>query len=202
MTNDKTALGALAFFVPSAPFDALILVAELSRNALEASLDRLDALSLVDKLESADRYALHPLTRAFARDELLADANVAHETGMRFAKYWVDYAERYGHTYYRFYYRLEDELKNLDSAMSWLWDDLALPANNLSNKEHSRMLCRLGRSLRLYLSLFGHWDEETRYQSWAYEASLVLKNKTKAGWCAYYVALNCFYTYQTDEASA
>lgn len=88
-TNDKTALGALSFFVPSATFEAWMQVANLSRNALETTIDRLSALSLVDVLAGEERYALHPLTRAFVRDELLADADVAREIGMQFAKYWI-----------------------------------------------------------------------------------------------------------------
>jgi hypothetical protein len=91
-TNDKTALGALSFFAPSATFEAWMQVADLSRNALETTIDRLSALSLVDVLAGAERYALHPLTRAFVRDELLADVNVARETGMRFTRYWLKYA--------------------------------------------------------------------------------------------------------------
>lgn len=48
--NDKAALSALSFFVPSAPFEAWIQVAKLSRNALETAVDRLSALSLADAL--------------------------------------------------------------------------------------------------------------------------------------------------------
>src|SRR5205085_12473493 len=62
-TNDQTALRALSFFVPSATFEAWMEVAALTRNALEMTIDRLSALSLVDVLASEDRYALHPLTR-------------------------------------------------------------------------------------------------------------------------------------------
>ena len=87
-TNDKTALGALSFFVPSATFEAWMQVANLSRNALETTIDRLSALSLVDVLAGEERYALHPLTRAFVRDELLADAkaHASHEVDLRFGK--------------------------------------------------------------------------------------------------------------------
>jgi len=30
------------------------------------------------------------------RDELLAELHIAHEIGMRFARYWTAYAQRYG----------------------------------------------------------------------------------------------------------
>lgn len=95
-TNDKTALGALSFFVPSATFEAWMQVADLSRNALETTIDRLSALSLVDVLTGEERYALHPLTRAFVRDELLADAKVGSEIGMNFVRYWTGYIRQYG----------------------------------------------------------------------------------------------------------
>jgi len=74
--NDEIALGALSFFVPSATFEAWMQVAGITRNALETTIDRLSALSLVDVLAGEERYALHPLTRAFVRNELLGDANV------------------------------------------------------------------------------------------------------------------------------
>ena len=71
-------------------------VANLSRNALETTIDRLNALSLVDILAGQERYALHLHTRNFVRDELLANVNIARETAIRFARYWVEYAERFG----------------------------------------------------------------------------------------------------------
>lgn len=43
--NDKTALGALSFFLPSATFEAWAEVAELTRRSLETTIDRLSALS-------------------------------------------------------------------------------------------------------------------------------------------------------------
>jgi hypothetical protein len=79
--NDQAALGALAFFAPSAMFEAWTDVAALSRNALEAAIDRLSALSLLDVLAGEERYALHSLTRHFVRDELLGDAQIASAMG-------------------------------------------------------------------------------------------------------------------------
>ncbi len=120
--NDKTALGALSFFVPSATFEVWSEVANLSRNALETTIDRLSALSLVDVLAGEERYALHPLTRAFVRDELLADANVARETGMRFAQYWTDYLRRYtaSSSENEVVLLYQKEESNLDMVAMWL----------------------------------------------------------------------------------
>lgn len=116
--SDIATLRALAMFAPSASFEALTDTADLSRNALDMSLDRLDALSLLDKVEGTERYALHLLTRNYAHSELLADAQTARETAMRFARYWVAYAERYGgeSTNYKTFDRLEAEWPNLNGA--------------------------------------------------------------------------------------
>ncbi len=95
--NDEIALGALSFFVPSATFEAWMQVAGITRNALETTIDRLSALSLVDVLAGEERYALHPLTRAFVRNELLGDANVVCSgIETRFARYLESrWAEEY-----------------------------------------------------------------------------------------------------------
>jgi len=153
-TNDKTALGALSFFVPSATFEAWMQVANLSRNALETTIDRLSALSLVDVLAEQERYTLHPLTRAFVRDELLADANIAREMGMQSARYWVSYAKRYG-AHYITYERLEVEWANLDATMDWLWEMAAIEGDAVEDehKPATRMLVNLTGRLSEFLNL-------------------------------------------------
>jgi hypothetical protein len=65
--DDLAALRALAYFVSSASFEALQEVADLSRQTLEMSLERLDALSLVDAPPGEERFSLHPLTRTYAQ---------------------------------------------------------------------------------------------------------------------------------------
>src|SRR5205085_205016 len=153
-TNDQTALRALSFFVPSATFEAWMEVAALTRNALEMTIDRLSALSLVDVLASEDRYALHPLTRNFVRDELLADAQIAHETGMRFAEYWVTYAQRYGgdsEESYKTFDRLEAEWMNLDAAAEWLWQTATVGDEGVGDKNAAQKLNDLTMLLNQFL---------------------------------------------------
>jgi hypothetical protein len=123
--NDKIALGALSFFTPSATFDAWMQVTDLSRAALETTIDRLDALSLVDIPADGESYILHPLTRAFVRDELFIDTEFSQEMGLRFALYWAAYAERYGNfnaNNDKIYERLHFDGANLDTAAKWLTD--------------------------------------------------------------------------------
>src|SRR5205085_8793813 len=190
-TNDQTALRALSFFAPSATFEAWMEVAALTRNALETTIDRLSALSLVDVLISEDRYALHPLTRNFVRDELLADAQIAHETGMRFAEYWVTYAERYGgdsKESYKTYDRLEAEWMNLNAVAEWLWQTAAIQGEVIGDKDAARRLNSLADALDQFLLFSGRWEERVQLSARVYGAMGTLNEWSEAGWRAYRVA--------------
>ncbi|HEY0378914.1 MAG TPA: tetratricopeptide repeat protein [Pyrinomonadaceae bacterium] len=202
-TNDEIAFRALSLFVPSATFEAWMKVAELSRNALETTIDRLSALSLVDVIAGEDRYALHPLTRNFVRDELLADAQIARETGMRFAEYWVNYARQYGGAgdeSYKTYDRLEAEWANLDAAAEWLWQAAAVQETGVGDKEAARWLNDLSDTLAHFLWYGGRWGEEVRLNSRGYEAMCALKEWSQAGWRAHFVASIYYHRADTDEA--
>jgi tetratricopeptide (TPR) repeat protein len=187
--NDQAALRALSFFAPSATFDAWMDVAEMSRNALETTIDRLSALSLVDLLADEERYALHPLTRNFVHDELLADAQIAREMGFRFGKYWVAYAVRYGDTSsgsgYKTYDRLQTEWANLDAAATWLWQTAAVQANRVGDESAAVMLNDLAQAFYQFLWYVGRWDEQVRLCTRVYEAMRALNNWRMAGLRAY-----------------
>ncbi len=198
--HDKTALGALSFFAPSAAFEAWMNVGELSRNALETTADRLSTLSLVDVLAGEERYALQPLTRAFVRDELLADAQVACEMGMRFAGYWLAYARQYGKSY-RTHDRLEAEWANLDAAADWLWQSAAVRGEQFGNEGAARSLYDLARYLAEFLWFRGRWDERVQLDTRAYEAMRALSDWRAAGWSAYRVAWIHYYRANTNEAA-
>jgi tetratricopeptide (TPR) repeat protein len=203
-TNDKIALGALSFFVPSATFEAWMQVANLSRNALETTIDRLAALSLVDVLAGEERYAVHPLTRAFVRDELLADVIVARETGMRFARHWVDYAERYGgygKESYKTYDRLEAEWTNLDAAANLLWETANVQGESLGDKDAARMLNDLADALSQPLWFGGRWDEGIQLSQQAYEVMWTIPDWRKTGWRAFDVASIHHERARTDDAT-
>jgi len=200
--NDQVALRALSFFVPSAAFEVLMEVAELSRNALETTIDRLSALSLVDVLAGEERYALHPLTRNFVRDELLANAKIARETGRRFAEHWVTYARRYGGYYnYKTYNRLEAEWADLDAAAEWLWQTAAVQGEKIDDKESAARLNDLSRSLNAFLFNSGRWDEIEQLCARTYEAMLALNEWSKAGWQAYRIAFIHYLRSETDQTA-
>jgi tetratricopeptide (TPR) repeat protein len=201
--NDEAALRALSFFVPSATFEAWMQVAELSRNALETTIDRLSALSLVDVLTGEERYALHPLTRNFVRDELLADVQITGIIGKRFAEYWSAYAPLYGGNIkqnHKTYNRLEAEWANLYAAIAWFWQTAAVKDNEAGDKGAAMRLISLANSLWQFLYYSGRWDEGIYLDSRAYRASLALNRWSAAGWCAYHVVVIHYNRDEFDEA--
>ena len=203
-TSDKVALGALSFFTPSATFEAWMQVANLSRNALETTIDRLNALSLVDILIGQERYALHLYTRDFVRDELLADENVARETGIRFARYWVEYAERFGgwgKENYKTYDNLEAEWANLNTSSQLLWQLSGVEDDGIKNDDAARMLVVLASALSSFLPFSGRWDEHIHLSERAYYAANTSDTWRNTGWRAFDVAWMHYKRAHTKEAA-
>jgi tetratricopeptide (TPR) repeat protein len=202
-TSDKVALGALSFFTPSATFEAWMQVANLSRNALETTIDRLNALSLVDILTGQERYALHLHTRNFVRDELLADENVARETGIRFARYWVEYAERFGgwgKENYKTYDNLEAEWENLNTSSQLLWQFSGVANDGVKNDDAARMLVVLASALSSFLPFSGRWDEHIHLSERAYYAANTSDTWRNTGWRAFDVAWMYYKRARTKDA--
>jgi len=202
--QEVAALNALSFFVPSASFEALMNVADLTRTALETVLERLNALALVDILPGEERYSLHPLTRGYIRAELLADVAAERSTGMRFARYWVDYARKYGgdsKESYKTYDRLEVEWPNLQATANYLWETANVKNETIGEEEAAKLVDDLADTLRKFLWFGGHWDERIQLCAWAYEIACILKNWSAAGWRAYDVARTYYNRDRLDDAT-
>ena len=209
-TNDWRVLSALSLFAAPARFEMLAAITELSRLALESALERLSAYSLVDMLGPDGPYSLHPLTRRLAADERRADPRAERALQLRFARVWVEYAQRYGgddKDAYLNYPRLEAEWPNLEAAAAAL-HGLLLPLPQAGEgwgegqKEAARLLVDLAGALRIFLFFRGYWDERIRLSTWAYEAARALENWRAAGWRAYDVAWIHYYRAETDQAAA
>jgi hypothetical protein len=202
--SDVAALSALSFFTPSATFETLMAVADLSRMVLERVLERLNALSLVDMLTGEERYTLHPLTRAYIRDDLLADAKSTRTMGMRFARYWLDYAERYGgedKESYKTHDRLEAEWTNLDATANWLWETAKRKDKTVGDKDAAHMLNDLADALNQHLWFSGRWDDCVQLNAWAYNTTRAAGDWSNAGWRAYDVARIHYNCARTDDAA-
>ncbi|HFD39323.1 MAG TPA: NB-ARC domain-containing protein, partial [Anaerolineae bacterium] len=93
---DRTVLSALTAFQTPATPAALADVTGRTAQAVQAALERLVTLSLVNDL-GEERYGLHPLTRTYVRAALREEvqepplAPAAHRRTLRF---WVDYAQK------------------------------------------------------------------------------------------------------------
>jgi tetratricopeptide (TPR) repeat protein len=174
--NDRIALNALSFFMPSATFEAWTAVSDLSRSALEVSLDRLSALSLVDIVAGADRFALHPMTRNFVRDSLLAKPAAERDTGLRFAGHWAGYADLHGGPNDRPHEALASEWPNLRAAAGWLWETGRPLGNNATSKRVGRMLNRLAQDVSKFLLYSGRWDDLIEIASRSYELAKALED--------------------------
>ncbi|MDQ3918083.1 MAG: tetratricopeptide repeat protein [Acidobacteriota bacterium] len=204
--NDQAALCSLSFFMPSASFEAWADVSTLSRSALEITIDHLSALSLVDMPPGEERYGLHPLTRHFVRDELLADSGLAAETGGRFADYWVSYAKRHagsGNNYLTFNL-LSAEWANLDAAAEWLWQTAQVQSDGVGDERAARALNDLAAKLGNAsgpLFFFGRWDQSLLLSARAYEAMVALGEWSNAGWRAYQVFWIHFHRGDNEEAA-
>lgn len=153
--NDEAGLRALSFFAPSATLEAWMDVAMLSRNALDATIDRLISLSLVNEMVGEDRFALHPVTRNFVRDKLLADTQIERETGMRFVTYWRNYVERYYREVddYKDFDLLETEWTNIEAAAEWGWSTVKAKDAGVTDKKSMQIL---NEQLSNLDKFFGH----------------------------------------------
>ena len=183
--NDKTALGALSFFAPTASFEAWSAVAGLSRIALQTSIDRLSALSLLDNPAGEERFGLHPLTRNFIRQGLLTDPQKAYQQGMQFAKYWEGYARQYGGNTtvsYKTYPKLEAEWSNLNAAANWLWETTRLEENGIHDKEASILYNNIVNSMAQgFLLKTGRWEDMLQWVTRAYQVVSTENNLTLVG---------------------
>lgn len=197
--NDEAALRALSLFVPSASFAAWMNVASLSRQALEMAIDRLTALSLVDVLEGEERYALHPITRNFVRDELLSDAQNTNDVQMRFGKYWISYAQPLDLNDSNDVIAFQSERPNINAAAELLWQIAGL-REGVVNKDAVRMLIDVRDAVSTQLKQSGFWDESIQLNEWAYDAASALHDAMAAGWSAY--ALTWRYSERGDERAA
>jgi tetratricopeptide (TPR) repeat protein len=204
--NERVALGALSLFGEPATFEALSATAGLDRRALDSTLERLRALSLLDLIEGdtgEERYTLHSLTRRFARADLATDAKTEYVTGMRFARYWINYGKKYSgddKENYKTYNRIKAEWQNLEAATNWVWETATTKDNAVIDKEAAQLMIEFGNVLQNFLWLGGHWDEHLQLSMRIYEVACEIADWKKAGWCAYDLAWINYNRGRYDEA--
>jgi tetratricopeptide (TPR) repeat protein len=207
--TDLALLSALSAFFAPATIGALADITEQSPTEVRMGLERLAMLSLVNDLER-EYYALHPLTRAYARANLegratLTDISIPQlDPAIRrqTLRYWVNYAQRYGGSdkdAYKTFDKLEVEWPTLEGVANLLWEMSGLP-EALQDREAAQMAIDLQDALRRFLDFRGYWDERIRLSEWCYQAGQALEQWRDAGWGAYNVAWVHFHRKETDRA--
>jgi tetratricopeptide (TPR) repeat protein len=111
-------------FATSASQGGIEAASDLHHFALDEALGQLVEMSLVeatDELQQSQRrYAIHPLTRAFAANKLQEIGGVEQAARQRLAQFLQDYTKEHG-GYWRQkgFGRLEPELPNILEVLKW-----------------------------------------------------------------------------------
>ncbi len=140
-------LMAAAIFTNSSPRTGLGDVAGLPLLDRDDGLADLEKLSLLNR--QGERFALLPLTRAFALSELHQNTTFAHEARQRWIKFLVDLCqEPVGEYYWRYRnYAFYHEGENILDAIDWVYDHGNAPD-----------LFLLSRAAYDYLETIGDWN--------------------------------------------
>ena len=223
----RKVLSALAYFHTPASLTELAQVTELHHSQVETSLTDLVALSLVNQVgEDEPRYGLHPLTRTYVRAALgettageqvvasLAQVELDAGAGFKVARYWLDYAQRYGgwgKDAYKTFDLLEKAWPSLENVARWLAEQAGvltegdISASGRKSEDvttAAQMLIDMRNALSQFLWFRGFWDEHIHLGIWSYRAARLLGRWRDAGWGAYRAAWIYYSRGQTEEASA
>lgn len=166
--NGTFVLFGLSFFSPSATFDSLLAVTNLSRVELEATLERLNALSLVDLLPGEDRYTMHPLTKSYIHQDLNKDPKIIGNLSSRFVRYWADYTSSYSSSS-KSYDRLESEWMNLKEAYTQVKERIKSRGFIVEDKDIARLGIKLINSLQPFLLFTKRWEEGMEMDAFGYD---------------------------------
>jgi serine/threonine protein kinase/tetratricopeptide (TPR) repeat protein len=187
MTRDtQQVLLSIPFFMDLVSKEALGATANLSGYLLDAAVEQLVELALLDINEelavSNQRYSTHPLTRAFASSKLSEEQAFEVEARMRWSKYYVEYTtrnivrEKPVDTYWnvltsRGYMELDLEWPNLQNVLIWM-----------GKQQEDEMLLQLMLLLAHYMGRRLLYPERITYARLAAEAAARLNRKKDEAW--------------------
>lgn len=161
----RHALMATTCFVNTISKNALGAAAGLSEHSLDAALEQLIELSLLEvREESASgerRYTLHPLARAFAASQLRAAPQWEQEARARWLKWWIEFAQRYGGEDWNNWMDFQmfaRERQNVLNAAQWCYQ-----ANDLA------ALWALADRSKAFLNVTSYWSEREMLMRWVEE---------------------------------
>lgn len=170
----RRVLLAMPLFAGEARRDALQAVTDVHKHAFKSASEQLIELSLLDvgkpALDGETRYTVHPLTRAFARNQLKGQADLEAELRYRWATWCVQFAERNGGSW-RTYDLLEEEKANLIECIEWCYQT-----------KHWQPLITLEKSLVEFLYIRGYWEVRSRIGDQALQIAKEFADELAYAW--------------------
>jgi tetratricopeptide (TPR) repeat protein len=208
--DGRAALLALSIFAPSAPREALGVVAGFSGDAprLDESLARLISLRLIKASDNNDRFSVQGLTRELAQNYLI-NSNAGEQSGGSFFTKWWDqlFLDKSSLTFHapEFHARFIDyflqEVKKNKQQTAKDYDDLEAEKDNLlmainlafdlQNWDDFFYLaqelthCTLGM-----LSIRGYWNEAISYGEKALDIARDLKMQLQIAFFTHSLAVS------------
>jgi tetratricopeptide (TPR) repeat protein len=174
MLLDDTAqrmLMAMSLFPVSASGEALAVTAAARNFEFDRAVEQLTDLALLGveqpNLNSQARYTMHPLVRAFAREQLNRCADFASEARTRWIEWYYDLATGVGFCWndlHRLEY-LDSEQETIHAAIEW----------TLVN-HHFNDTLQLVKEVSYYYYVRGLWDKEPPINLMGAEAARNLGN--------------------------
>ena len=171
-----TLLGALAMFPFDASREALGLVTRFSVLDRDDGLVMLDKLSLVNKQEN--RFSLLPLTKEYARNELIDSALSTHLQD-QIISYYQDCSEKYSSPNWNWknYAWLLPEGENILGLIDWAVEI-----------DRPKVALSFTRPLMRYLDIQGRWGELANYGERLYRlAQVAREDQTRAWICVHWL---------------
>jgi tetratricopeptide (TPR) repeat protein len=163
--DGRAVLLALSLFVPAASRNALANVSGFANDEkrLEAALQQLIELWLIQTSENNERIRVEGLTRELAKARLGKDSSF-EEYRQRFVSYFREYTEKYLERSPEDYEALELEKDNLVSAIDTAFE--LTDWHNVTSLAYNIALPEIGM-----LSIRGYWAEALKVNQQALEAA-------------------------------
>lgn len=179
----RRVLLAATLFGASASHDALSVASDVRGSTFNRAVNTLADLSFLNalqaELDSAPRYALHPLVRAFAESELLKDATFAAGARQRWLDWHIELGSRVGYS--------RDNLKKLALLDPERDEWHAVAAWAHSAGQHEKVLA-LADGISYFCYVRGLLNREPNMNLIAAEAAREIKRPMQEiKWLAYHV---------------
>lgn len=189
----KAILTVMSIFAASASLDGIEAASDKHDDHLHSGVAQLAEMQLLDasdELEEARRrYAIHPLTRAFAESKAAKAPDSVFAAYSRLAAWLIDLANlvRQGHASAE---ALEAELSTIFKVIGWCHQNA-----------HWQQVVEFRQPLHGYLRDHGDWDSALQLGTWAQEAARALGDKLTEAWC-YISPFGWFYRYRGYHVEA